>query len=131
MTRKIGINLLWSVLLMTIALPAGYPQTSSTARANEETSVRVVVKDAATGDPVYQAHLTLQFQIPQKFKLPKWIAYSAKTDKKGEYTFRRVNKGPIRLLVTAEGHQSYGKQSEIDKDDQVIEVKLRKPQPQI
>jgi Carboxypeptidase regulatory-like domain len=101
------------------------------ARRGDETSLRVVVKDAASGDPIYQAQLTLQFQIPQKFRLPKWIAYSAKTNKKGEYTFRRINKGPIRLLVTADDHQSFGKEYEVTKDDSTIEVKMRKPQPQI
>ncbi len=101
------------------------------AASDEETNLHVVVTDAASNEPVFQAQLTLQFQIPQRFRQPKWIAYSAKTDKKGKCTFRRVNKGPIRLLVTAEGHQSYGKQFEINKDNPVIEVKLRKPQPQI
>jgi carboxypeptidase family protein len=99
--------------------------------ADDETSLHVVVTDAASSEPVFQAQLTLQFQIPQRYRQPKWIAYSAKTDKKGKYTFRRVNKGPIRLLVTAEGHQSFGKEFEIQKDNPVIEVKLRKPQPQI
>jgi hypothetical protein len=33
------------------------------------------------------------------------------------------------LIVTAEHHQSYGKEIELEEDNQVIEVKLKKPQP--
>jgi hypothetical protein len=131
MTRRITKNLLRYAGLAALALAVMGLSPRSAACADEETTLRVVVNNAADGQPVFQAQLTLQFQIPQKFRQPKWIAYSAKTDKKGEYTFRRVNKGPIRLLVTAEGHQSYGKQFTIEKDNPTIKVKLRKPQPQI
>ncbi len=101
------------------------------ACADEETNVRVVVKEAVNDEPIYQAHLTLQFQQVKKLKRDKWIAFSAKTDKQGQCTFHHIPKGPIRLLVTADHHQSFGKEFEIDNEDQVIEVKLRKPQPQI
>lgn len=131
MTREIGKNLLRYGVLAILALAVSAFSPRTTTCANEETSLRVVVTDAADGQPIFQAQLTLQFQIPQKFRQPKWIAFSAKTNKKGEYTFRRVNKGPMRLLVTADGHQSFGKQFEVAKDDSTIEVKLRKPQPQI
>jgi hypothetical protein len=104
---------------------------ASTARAADEATLQVVVKEAANDDPVFQAHLTLQFRIPQKYRLDKWISYSAKTDKKGQCTFRHITKGPIRLMVTADGFQTFGKQYDIKKDNRVIEVKLRKPQPQI
>jgi hypothetical protein len=99
--------------------------------AADDTNLHVVVSEAADGAPIFQAHLTLQFKIPQKFRQDKWISYSAKTDKKGQCTFRHITKGPIRLMVTAEGHQSFGKEYEIEKDNPVIEVKLRKPQPQV
>ena len=104
---------------------------ASTAGAADEATLQVVVKEAASGEPIFQAHLTLQFRIPQKYKQDKWISYSAKTDKKGECTFHHITKGPIRLMVTAEGFQTFGKKFEIKKDNRVIEVKLRKPQPQI
>jgi Carboxypeptidase regulatory-like domain len=131
MTLKFGKNLLKYGALAALALAVLGLFPLTTAAAGEETSLRVVVKDATNGEPIFQAQLTLQFQVPQKFRQPKWISYSAKTNKKGEYTFRRVNKGPIRLMVTADDHQSYGKQLEIKKDDPTIEVKLRHPQPQV
>jgi hypothetical protein len=33
------------------------------------------------------------------------------------------------LIVTAERHQSFGQDFELEQDNQVIEVKLKKPQP--
>jgi hypothetical protein len=33
------------------------------------------------------------------------------------------------LTVTAPDHQSYGKELQLEKEDQVFEVKLKKPQP--
>ncbi|HET7840041.1 MAG TPA: carboxypeptidase-like regulatory domain-containing protein [Terriglobia bacterium] len=131
MIRKTRRRVLSCGVLVATALAMLGVLSQKAAASDEETSLHVVVTEAANNEPIFQAQLTLQFQIPQRFKQPKWIAYSAKTDKKGKCTFRRVNKGPIRLLVTADGHQSYGKQYEIQKDNPVIEVKLRKPQPQI
>lgn len=101
------------------------------ARCEDDTTLRVVVKEAADDSPIFQAHLTLQFKIHQKYKLDKWISYSAKTDKKGQCIFHHITKGSIRLMVTADGHQSFGKTYDMQEDDPVIEVKLRKPQPQI
>jgi hypothetical protein len=35
------------------------------------------------------------------------------------------------LFVTAERHQSFGKEIELEQDNQTIEVKLKKPQAQL
>jgi hypothetical protein len=98
----------------------------------DRTAVYVVVKDAKTGDPIANARLTLQFHEPggvARLKRPKMISYSAKTNPQGRYKFTRIPKGTIRLLVTADHHQTFGQEFEVEKDNQVIEVKLRKPQP--
>ena len=131
MPRRSRKNLLRFAASAALALTLAslFPRTA--VCADDETSLRVVVTEASDGKPVFQAQLTLKFQIPQKFRQPKWISYSAKTNKKGEYVFRRVNKGPYHLMVTADGHQSSGKKGEITSDDPTVEVKLRRPQPQI
>ncbi len=95
-------------------------------------NVSVLVKDASTDQPIQYAHLTLQFRElgdPSKLRRTKMISYSAKTNPHGRYKFTGIPKGTIRLQVTAERHQAFGQEFEIDKDGQVIEVKLRKPQP--
>jgi len=92
-----------------------------------EVSLTVVVKEADTGDPISQARLTLTFK--QQGKLHRSITYSAKTNAQGRYRFTNIPKETVRLLVTAERHQSFGKEIEVEEDNQVIEVKLKKPQP--
>jgi carboxypeptidase family protein len=112
-------------LLVMVPLPVG-------ARPEDRTSVTVVVKEADTGQPINQAHLTLQFRQPgnpSRLKLPKRLAFSAKTNSQGRYKFTDIPKGTVRLLVTADRHQSFGKDFEVSEDNQVLEVKLKKPQP--
>jgi hypothetical protein len=92
-----------------------------------EFSVTVVVKEADSGDPISQARLTLTFRQPGK--LHRTVSYGAKTNPQGRYRFTSIPKGTVRLFVTADRHQSYGKEIELEEDNQVIEVKLKKPQP--
>jgi uncharacterized GH25 family protein len=102
--------------------------------SSETTNMTVVVKEADTGQPIGQARITLQFKAPggpARFGKSQKIAYSAKTDAQGRYKFTDINKGTIVLTVTATGHQSYGKELQLDKDNQVFEIKLKKPQPLI
>jgi len=97
--------------------------------SNETTNMTVVVKESDTGKPISQAHITLHFSA--KFGKAKKIAYNAKTDAQGRYKFSGITKGAIVLTITAPGHQTYGKELQLEKDNQVFEVKLKKPQPLI
>ncbi len=106
------------------------------AKGGEGTDERinfiVEVKEADTGQPINQAHLTLTFRVagdPSKLKRPKTFSYSAKTNAQGRYRFVDIPKGTVHLFVTAEHRQSYGKEVELEQENQVVEVKLRKPQP--
>ena len=100
--------------------------------SSEITNMTVVVKEADTGEPISQARITLQFTAPggpKRFGKSQKISYNAKTDAQGRYKFTEINKGTIILSITAAGHQSYGKELQLDHDNQVFEVKLKKPQP--
>ena len=102
--------------------------------SSETTNMIVEVKEADTGEPISQARITLQFTEPggaSRFGKSKKISYSAKTNAQGRYKFLDINKGTILLTVTAEGHQTYGKELQLEKDDQVFLVRLKKPQPLI
>jgi hypothetical protein len=111
------------LLLSAVSLGAG-----TRARAAENLNVTVVVKDAESDQPINQARLTLQFHEPGKIR-HKFMAYSAKTNAQGRYRFTLVPKGTVRLIVTSEHHQTFSKEFEIDQNNQVLEVKLKKPQP--
>ena len=102
--------------------------------SSETTNITVIVKEADSGQPISQAHLTLEFAEPgskARFGRAKKFSYNAKTDTQGRYKFQDINKGTITLIVTAPGHQTYGKDLQLDQDNQVFEVKLKKPQPLI
>lgn len=110
-----------AILLFCVVFKPATPDSS------QETSLTIVVKEADTGDPISQARLTLTFK--QKGGLHRSISYSAKTNAQGRYRFTNIPKGTVVVLVTAERHQSLGKEIELEEDNQVIEVKLKKPQP--
>jgi hypothetical protein len=93
--------------------------------------VIVMVKEADSGQPVSQARLTLQFTEPTTLGKGRKISYNAKTNADGRYKFSGINKGTIVLTVTAVDHQSYGKELQLQSDNQVFEVKLKRPQPLI
>jgi hypothetical protein len=96
----------------------------------EDVSLTVVVKEADTGDPIVQARLTLSFQRPgHGIHRTKNLSYGAKTNLQGRYKFTDIPKGTIHLSVTADHRQSYGKDIDLEQNGQVIEVKLKKPQP--
>jgi hypothetical protein len=96
--------------------------------AAQMTTVRIQVNDAKTGDPIFQAHLTLRYRVSGAFmRRTKIISYTAKTDKNGKSQFPVVPMGAITLMVTAPDHNTFGKEFEITKDNQLIEVKLQKP----
>ena len=125
--KLLGVLLCWAILVagLVITRPAR-------AYSADQTNVTVVVKEAETGQPIPNAKLTLQFREPgnpMKLKRRKQLSFSSKTNLQGRYKFVGVTKGTIRLLVTAERRQSFGQELELEQDNQVIEVKLRKPQP--
>ena len=106
--------------------------TALASPQDDNVAVTVVVKEADSNEPINQAHLTLIFRIPgdqSKLKLPKHYSFTAKTNAQGRYTFTDIHKGTIRLLVTADRHQTFGKDFELTEPNQVIEVKLKRPQP--
>jgi hypothetical protein len=106
--------------------------TPAQSEEEERTNVTVMVTDAQTSQPINQARLTLEFTEPgdpAKLKRSKKLSYSAKTNAQGHYKFPSLPKGTIRLIVTAERHQTFSKEFALEKKDQVIEVMLKKPQP--
>jgi hypothetical protein len=126
----IGAGLLLSAGLVRSAHAQDQNQTPT--KESGIGNLIVEVKEAETGEPISQARLTLQFEDPpdlSKLKPPKKYFYSAKTNAQGRYKFTSINKGTIHLYVTMERHQSYGKELQFDKDNQVFEVRLKKPQP--
>ena len=120
-------RLVWMTAIFAVVVSVGMP---SRLAATEMTTVHVQVNDAQTGDPIYQARLTLRFREPGRFmRRSKIISYTSKTDKNGKAQIPVVPLGTITLMVTAPDHNTFGKEFEITKQNQNIEVKLQKPHP--
>ncbi len=123
-------TVLW-LLCAPCLISVGFQRPTS-AESVGRTDVTVVVTDAETNQPIYQARLTLQFREPGnplKLKRSRPLAFSAKTNSQGRYRFTQIPMGTVRLIVTAEHHQTFSKEFEVEKGNQVFEVKLKKPQP--
>ena len=120
-------------LLVLAILCSGFGVLPSARAADPElVAVNVLVKDAASEKPVAFARLTLQYQEESskfKFKKGKTVSLSAKTNLQGRYKFVNIPKGTIRLMVIAEKKQTFGQEIEVQEENQLIEVKLRNPQP--
>ena len=129
MLQRVRIRRLTLSLGLVSCLALLALQVPARAQTDERTSVTVLVKDAATDQPLPNARLTLMFKEPRKLKRDKGLSYSAKTNPQGRYKFVHIPKGTIHLVVTADRHQSFGQDFELEQDDQVVEVKLKKPQP--
>jgi len=125
----IPAKLLTASLACAVCLALAALQTTGSAASADRTSVNVLVKDAETDQPIYQARLTLRFQEPLRFKRSKWFSFSAKTNAQGRYKFTLIPKGTVRLTVTADHHQTFSREFEVEKDNEVLEVKLKPPQP--
>lgn len=105
---------------------------TSPARAEESdlTNVNILVKEADTGEPIENAQITVRFkENPGKLKRARTISMTAKTNAQGKCKVPLVPKGTIKLLVTAERRQSFGREVEIEEDEPLIEITLRRPQP--
>jgi hypothetical protein len=116
---------------VAVALISAWIVTVARAPAKTQpplTNVIVVVTDAPTGKPVFQARLTLEFRDPES-RRGKFISFNAKTNLQGKYRFTFIPLGPVLLMVTDPDHQSFGHQYRISQQNQVLRVTLRRPQP--
>jgi len=123
----------WAVLSLAVsmAVPCGLRGLQSQAPPPEPITLTVLVTDAQTSKPISQARLTLTFVQPKEGQLGRahTLSFSAKTDAQGRYRFPYIPPGNVTLMVTDEHHQTFGKQFEVNKDHNTLDVKLKPPQP--
>ena len=122
----------WLMSLVAAAIVAMLSGSVPAQADGEWATVQIVVKDAVSDQPIHQARLTLRFSEGggvRRLGKDRKHTFSAKTNPSGRYKFTGVRKGPILLMVTADHHQAFGKEFELEQDDQVIEVKLKRPKP--
>ena len=121
----------YAFLALVVSCAALWNLAAARAEDPQLLSVNVLVKDAKSDEPIAFARLTLQYReegSKLKLKRGKTISLSAKTNLQGRYKFVNIPKGTIRLMVIADRRQTFGQEIELEEDNQLIEVKLRKPQ---
>lgn len=119
----------WQLIALLSVVTCAAVVAGAMARARPPlTDVIIVVQDAVSHKPVFQARLTLQFRDPQS-RRGKTISFNAKTNLQGKYKFTFIPMEPIVLFVTDANHQTFGRNFQITRQNQVILVKLRPPQP--
>ena len=125
----------WAIANLLLFLSFSHSARAQNPKPSSETTTVIVeVVDTDTGQPINGARITLQFTepgTPGRFGKSKKLSYSSKTNAQGRCKLSEINKGTIVLSVTADGHQSYGKELQLERDNQVFEIKLKKPQPLI
>ncbi|HUY12334.1 MAG TPA: carboxypeptidase-like regulatory domain-containing protein [Terriglobia bacterium] len=117
----------WGAAILFASLLAGKP---ARGQSGDDTSLIVSVTDASSNHPIFQARLTLQFNKKGgKLKNRGLIEYSAKTNPQGHYRFTHIPFGTMRLIVTAQNHQTFSEEFQLTKPNQVIAVKMKPPHP--
>lgn len=120
--RRLGVS-----MALALAIAAG-PGPARARKHPPLTNVTVLVTDAVTHKPLFQAQLTLEFRDTRR-RTGKAISLSAKTDVQGKYRFSFIPMESVVLVVTAANHQTFGKQFQITRPNQTIEAEMRTPQP--
>ena len=124
----------WALRLSVVAVMLVGWRLGAIAPPEDRSTLEIVVTDAESGAPISQAHITLVFSEPGnklKFKRAKPTSFSAKTNLQGRYKFDDIPRVTVHLMVTADHHKAFGKDFDVDQDHQLLEVKMKKPQPQI
>ena len=100
--------------------------------APPETTISVAVT-SVTDKPVGNAEVILDFlgshQITKlgKRKITHWEVH---TDEKGLAKFPPIPQGTVQLQVVAKNYQTFGDKFDVDTEQKLVAVKLKKPQSQ-
>src|SRR5947209_20362100 len=103
-----------------------------TFAASPETTISVAVT-GPTDKPVSNAEVILDFlgshQITKlgKRKITHWEVH---TDEKGLAKFPPIPQGTVQLQVVAKNYQTFGDKFDVDTEQRLFAVKLKKPQSQ-
>ncbi|MCC7176405.1 MAG: carboxypeptidase regulatory-like domain-containing protein [Bryobacterales bacterium] len=117
-----------SILLALLVISCG-PVFSAAA---DETALRVEVKTLG-GSPVERASVIVRFVEGRsiiKFGRKIRTTWETRTNTEGVARVPSVPQGKVLIQVIAKGYQTFGKEFELDQEEQTVQIKLNPPQPQ-
>jgi hypothetical protein len=112
------------VLLIALAWPA--------MAASDETVLRIEVK-SRSDSPIERASVVVRFvegRSIMKFGKKIRTSWETRTNTEGVAKVPAVPQGKVLIQVIAKGYQTFGKEFELDQEEQTIQIKLNPPQPQ-
>jgi len=110
-------------VLMSTALYAGEKKDEGS-----RSSVNFLVLKDDTGKPIRNAAVVLH-PVGKNGKQGKG-GFELKTDAEGKTHFDGIPYGPLRIQVIAPGFQTFGDDYSINQAEQVITIRLKRPQGQ-
>jgi hypothetical protein len=119
------MNGMRSILLLLAACLALYAEPPMS-----KLSVHVLTP---SGKPLDRASVIVKFlsgREKMKLYLKHRTQWETKTDQEGFTHIPSIPQGKIRVQVIAAGYQTFGQDFDVDKEEQVIDIKLNPPQAQ-
>jgi len=95
----------------------------------EESRLKITVIAAETGKPIGNASVYIRYPEGKTFLThkDKEAEMNFKTNQDGGVKVPSVPRGKILIQIVAPGWHTYGKWYDIEKEEEVIEIKLDKP----
>ena len=99
--------------------------------AGKSTRLTVQVNSADTGKPVDRASVIVRFRHGLNVNLKKTLTnWETKTNQQGSVSIPSIPQGEITIQIIAANYQTFGDVYELNQDEQTVEIKLNRPQPQ-
>jgi 5-hydroxyisourate hydrolase-like protein (transthyretin family) len=99
--------------------------------AGKSTRLTVEVTSSDTGKPVDRASVVVRFRHGLNVNLKKTLTnWETKTNQQGRVSIPAIPQGEITIQVIATNYQTFGDVYELNQDEQTVEIKLNRPQPQ-
>src|SRR5437868_7055879 len=115
------------IILLGLLLAAGVSASASSNDEKQSILTLIVLKDDS-GKPVRNASVVLH-SVDKNGKQRKG-GQQLKTDPDGKTSYPGVPYGKLRVQVIMHGYQTFGGDFEIDKPEQEITIKLKRPTEQ-
>jgi 5-hydroxyisourate hydrolase-like protein (transthyretin family) len=101
------------------------------AFAADKTKLTVQVTAADNGKPIDRASVIVRFKHGRNVNLKKIVtSWETKTNQEGRVTIPAITQGQITIQIIAKDFQTFGDVYELDQENQLVAIKLNRPQSQ-
>jgi hypothetical protein len=99
--------------------------------AIDMTKLTVQVNSIDTGKPIDRASVIVRFRHGRNVNLKKIVTnWETKTNQQGSVSIPAIPQGEVTIQVIAQNYQTFGDVYQLDQENQVVTIKLKRPQSQ-